>query len=71
MAVTTDREYGPSIGVDLAQPAASAVCELTEPGGYKQSGLGRKLGLGTLEPSLEMSSVVVSNGSRLINPFGV
>ena len=71
MAVTTDREYGPSIGVDLAQPAAGAVCELTEPGGYKQSGLGRKLGLETLEPSLEMSFVVVSNGSRPINPFGL
>jgi len=40
-------------------------------GGYKQSGFGRELGLETLELYLETKSVVVSTGSRPINPFGL
>jgi acyl-CoA reductase-like NAD-dependent aldehyde dehydrogenase len=38
-------------------------------GGYKQSGFGRELGLETLELYLETKSVIVSTGSRPINPF--
>ena len=40
-------------------------------GGYKQSGFGRELGLDTLELYLETKSVIVSTGSRPINPFGL
>jgi acyl-CoA reductase-like NAD-dependent aldehyde dehydrogenase len=40
-------------------------------GGYKQSGFGRELGLETLELYLETKSVIVSTGSRPINPFGL
>ncbi len=40
-------------------------------GGYKQSGFGRELGLESLELYLETKSVVVSTGSRPINPFGL
>jgi aldehyde dehydrogenase (NAD+)/betaine-aldehyde dehydrogenase len=40
-------------------------------GGYKQSGFGRELGLETLELYLETKSVIVSTGSRAINPFGL
>jgi aldehyde dehydrogenase (NAD+)/betaine-aldehyde dehydrogenase len=40
-------------------------------GGYKQSGFGRELALETLELYLETKSVVVSTGSRPINPFGL
>ena len=40
-------------------------------GGYKQSGFGRELGLETLDLYLETKSVIVSTGSRPINPFGL
>jgi acyl-CoA reductase-like NAD-dependent aldehyde dehydrogenase len=40
-------------------------------GGYKQSGFGRELGLETLELYLETKSVIVSTGSRPIDPFGL
>ena len=40
-------------------------------GGYKQSGFGRELGLETLELYLETKSVIVSTGTRPINPFGL
>jgi aldehyde dehydrogenase (NAD+)/betaine-aldehyde dehydrogenase len=40
-------------------------------GGYKQSGFGRELGIETLELYLETKSVIVSTGSRPINPFGL
>jgi acyl-CoA reductase-like NAD-dependent aldehyde dehydrogenase len=40
-------------------------------GGYKQSGFGRELALETLELYLETKSVIVSTGSRPINPFGL
>jgi acyl-CoA reductase-like NAD-dependent aldehyde dehydrogenase len=40
-------------------------------GGYKQSGFGRELGLETLELYLETKSVIVSTGSRPIDPFGI
>ena len=40
-------------------------------GGYKQSGFGRELGLDTLELYLETKSVIVSTGSRPIDPFGL
>jgi acyl-CoA reductase-like NAD-dependent aldehyde dehydrogenase len=40
-------------------------------GGYKQSGFGRELGLETLELYLETKSVIVSTGSRAIDPFGL
>jgi len=40
-------------------------------GGYKQSGFGRELALESLELYLETKSVVVSTGSRAINPFGL
>jgi acyl-CoA reductase-like NAD-dependent aldehyde dehydrogenase len=40
-------------------------------GGYKQSGFGRELGLETLELYLETKSVIVSTGSRPINPFSL
>jgi aldehyde dehydrogenase (NAD+)/betaine-aldehyde dehydrogenase len=40
-------------------------------GGYKESGFGRELGLETLELYLETKSVVVSTGSRPIDPFGL
>ena len=40
-------------------------------GGYKQSGFGRELGLETLDLYLETKSVLVSTGSRPINPFGL
>ena len=40
-------------------------------GGYKQSGFGRELGLETLDLYLETKSVIVSTGSRAINPFGL
>ena len=40
-------------------------------GGYKQSGFGRELGLETLDLYLETKSIVVSTGSRPINPFGL
>jgi len=40
-------------------------------GGYKQSGFGRELGLETLDLYLETKSVVVSTGSRPINPFSL
>jgi aldehyde dehydrogenase (NAD+)/betaine-aldehyde dehydrogenase len=38
-------------------------------GGYKQSGFGRELGLETLDLYLETKSVIVSTGTRPINPF--
>jgi len=38
---------------------------------HKQSGFGRELALETLELYLETKSVVVSTGSRPINPFGL
>jgi aldehyde dehydrogenase (NAD+)/betaine-aldehyde dehydrogenase len=40
-------------------------------GGYKQSGFGRELGIETLDLYLETKSVIVSTGSRPINPFGL
>jgi len=40
-------------------------------GGYKQSGFGRELALDTLDLYLETKSVIVSTGSRPINPFGL
>lgn len=40
-------------------------------GGYKQSGFGRELGLETLELYLETKSVIVSTGSKPVNPFGL
>ncbi len=40
-------------------------------GGYKQSGFGRELGLETLELYLETKSVILSTGSRPIDPFGL
>jgi aldehyde dehydrogenase (NAD+)/betaine-aldehyde dehydrogenase len=40
-------------------------------GGYKQSGFGRELALETLELYLETKSVLVSTGSRPIDPFGL
>jgi acyl-CoA reductase-like NAD-dependent aldehyde dehydrogenase len=40
-------------------------------GGYKQSGFGRELGLGSLELYLETKSVLVNTGNRPINPFGL
>jgi acyl-CoA reductase-like NAD-dependent aldehyde dehydrogenase len=40
-------------------------------GGYKQSGFGRELALETLDLYLETKSVVVSTGTRPINPFGL
>jgi acyl-CoA reductase-like NAD-dependent aldehyde dehydrogenase len=40
-------------------------------GGYKQSGFGRELGLETLDLYLETKSVIVSTGTRPINPFGL
>ena len=40
-------------------------------GGYKQSGFDRELGLETLELYLETKSVIVSTGSRPIDPFGL
>ena len=40
-------------------------------GGYKQSGFGRELALETLDLYLETKSVVVSTGSKPINPFGL
>jgi acyl-CoA reductase-like NAD-dependent aldehyde dehydrogenase len=40
-------------------------------GGYKQSGFGRELALETLDLYLETKSVIVSTGSRPINPFGL
>jgi acyl-CoA reductase-like NAD-dependent aldehyde dehydrogenase len=40
-------------------------------GGYKQSGFGRELDLGSLEAYLETKSVIVSTGARPINPFGL
>jgi acyl-CoA reductase-like NAD-dependent aldehyde dehydrogenase len=40
-------------------------------GGYKQSGFGRELGLEALELYLETKSVIVSTGSRPIDPFGL
>src|SRR5918992_1947030 len=40
-------------------------------GGYKQSGFGRELALETLDLYLETKGVLVSTGSRPINPFGL
>jgi aldehyde dehydrogenase (NAD+)/betaine-aldehyde dehydrogenase len=40
-------------------------------GGYKQSGFGRELALESLDLYLETKSVIVSTGSRPINPFGL
>jgi len=40
-------------------------------GGYKQSGFGRELALETLDLYLETKSVIVSTGTRPINPFGL
>jgi acyl-CoA reductase-like NAD-dependent aldehyde dehydrogenase len=40
-------------------------------GGYKQSGFGRELGVEALDLYLETKSVIVSTGSRPINPFGL
>jgi aldehyde dehydrogenase (NAD+)/betaine-aldehyde dehydrogenase len=40
-------------------------------GGYKQSGFGRELSVDALELYLETKSVIVSTGSRPINPFGL
>jgi acyl-CoA reductase-like NAD-dependent aldehyde dehydrogenase len=40
-------------------------------GGFKQSGFGRELGIETLDLYLETKSVIVSTGTRPINPFGL
>src|ERR687885_2069279 len=40
-------------------------------GGYKQSGVGRELGLETLELYLETKSVLVSTSPKAFNPFGL
>jgi acyl-CoA reductase-like NAD-dependent aldehyde dehydrogenase len=40
-------------------------------GGYKQSGFGRELALETIDLYLETKSVIVSTGTRPINPFGL
>jgi acyl-CoA reductase-like NAD-dependent aldehyde dehydrogenase len=40
-------------------------------GGYKQSGFGRELGIEALDMYLETKSVIVSMGSKPVNPFGL
>lgn len=73
MGVATVREYGLHIAGAAAEPASGEIRELTEPasGGYKRSGFGRELALETLDRYRETKSVVVSTGSRAINPFGL
>ncbi|HWQ23020.1 MAG TPA: aldehyde dehydrogenase family protein [Gaiellaceae bacterium] len=56
-----------SVGINMPYTAFPGVPF----GGYKQSGFGRELALETLELYLETKSVLVSTGSRPINPFGL
>jgi acyl-CoA reductase-like NAD-dependent aldehyde dehydrogenase len=56
-----------TVGINMPYTALAGVPF----GGYKQSGFGRELALETLDLYLETKSVLVSTGSRPINPFGL
>jgi acyl-CoA reductase-like NAD-dependent aldehyde dehydrogenase len=56
-----------TVGINMPYTAMAGVPF----GGYKQSGFGRELALETLDLYLETKSVLVSTGSRPINPFGL
>jgi len=75
VAVATDREFGPFIGGELAEPASGEIRDLTEPANgeplSRAAMFGRELALETLDLYLETKSVIVSTGARPINPFGL